>query len=389
MEETLNSPPNAADLEPIAGADPLIPEANDQPLVSIIIPTKDRRVLLTETIASLRNQTHRNWEAVVVDDGSEDDTWLALQEIAAGDSRIRPVRRTGPDCGAAVARNQGFATSQGAFVIFLDSDDLLAPTALAVRVQAAEKHPEADAVVFVGEYFRSTPGEYHDDCQLADRLGDGTDPLDSFLASRSPWVICSPLWRRPALARVGPWDIERSCLEDLEFHFRATILEIQFRRFSVVDHYIRIHRGSQVSRSKTRKITEVIQLMDEFARLLEARDKLTPRRRRMIAWFALLQTLDRGLASPRPRATDALLPWRAARDRRMVGATAYVIGSILALLQWAHIAGLLPRELARLILVLDLRNVSVFEAKLYQTIYDYIHYLTIHRRAWKQAQTTT
>ena len=389
MEETVNRLPNVVDLDAIANADPDGTECDGQPLVSIIIPAKNRRVLLAETIASLQNQTYQHWEAVVVDDGSEDESWAALQEIATRDSRIRPMRRVGSVGGASRARNQGFAASRGAFIIFLDSDDLLTPTALALRLDTVKVHPGADAVVFGGEYFRTAPGENREDCQLARRFGGGIDALDSFLTTRSPWWICSPLWRRTALIRVGPWDAERSYLDDVEFHTRATILGIRFQQFAIVDHYIRIHRGPQVSRSKITKVTQVLQLMDEFSELLEAHDKLTPRRKRMIAWFALSQTLDRGLASPRLRAADALLPWRAARDRRIVGATAYVIGSILALLQWAHIAGLLPRELARLILVLDLRNVSVFEAKLYQTIYDYIHYLIIHRRAWKQAQTTT
>ena len=354
MEEILNSPLDVANIEPICGADSVTNKADDQSLVSIIIPTKDRRVLLMETIASLQNQTYQHWEAIVVDDGSEDDTWLAVQEIAARDSRIRPMRRVGPIGGASRARNQGFAASRGAFIVFLDSDDLLAPTALALRLDAVKVHPGADAVVFEGEYFRTAPGESREDCQLARRFGGGIDALDSFLTTRSPWCICSPLWRRTALIRAGPWDAERSYLDDAEFHTRATILGIRFQQFAIVDHYIRIHRGPQVSRSKITKVTQVLQLMDEFSELLEAHDKLTPHRKRMIAWFALSQTLDRGLASPRLRAADALLPWRAARDRRIVGATAYVIGSILALLQWAHIAGLLPRELARLILVLVL-----------------------------------
>jgi len=88
-------------------------EPQPQPLVSIVIPTKNRCALLRETLASVQNQTYPNWEAIVVDDGSTDDTWPALMDLAARDPRIRPQRRTGPAGGAPLARNQGFAASRG------------------------------------------------------------------------------------------------------------------------------------------------------------------------------------------------------------------------------------------------------------------------------------
>src|SRR5579885_2097317 len=107
-----------------------------EPLVSVIIPVKNRAELITEALESLTKQTHRNWEAIVVDDHSTDGTFGKLETWARLDSRIKVYVRRGRRGGAPVCRNQGFAVAQGLYVIFLDSDDLLQPWCLQQRVQA-------------------------------------------------------------------------------------------------------------------------------------------------------------------------------------------------------------------------------------------------------------
>lgn len=81
---------------------------------SIIIPVKDRRELIEQTLASLQAQTLRDWEAVVVDDGSTDGTIEAIEARAADDARIRLIRREGQRRGAPVCRNLGARAARGA-----------------------------------------------------------------------------------------------------------------------------------------------------------------------------------------------------------------------------------------------------------------------------------
>lgn len=347
-----------------------VTETQHQPLVSIIIPTKDRCTLLLETLASVQSQTYRRWEAVVVDDLSHDDTWPVLESLAANDPRIRSLRRAGPLGGAAVARNQGFAASRGSFIIFLDSDDLLTPTALDVRLRLAAAHPDADAIVFRSEHFRDFPGQYTKECAYSIRLFDGVDPLDAFLASNSIWWTAGPLWRRESIELVGPWDNQFPPLDDNEYHTRALIVGTRFRVFAEVDLYVRLHQYPQISRSNNaNNISQRLVLVDHVIAQLRARDMLTRRRKRMVAWSTFLQTLGYALERPRPTIRKTLSLWRASRDRALVDAPAYLAGSLLALLQWLRFIGPLPRELARLILYVDLQGKKLFHPALFRTIY--------------------
>ncbi len=94
----------------------------NQPLVSVIIPTFNRVKLLPKAIASVVNQTYDNWELIIVDDRSTDDTKALVERFSLKDKRIRYIqndRRKGPSG----ARNCGILNSTGEYIAFLDSDD--------------------------------------------------------------------------------------------------------------------------------------------------------------------------------------------------------------------------------------------------------------------------
>ncbi|MFM7681211.1 MAG: glycosyltransferase family 2 protein, partial [Bacteroidota bacterium] len=88
---------------------------------SIIIPTYNRANLLPETIRSVQNQTFEDWECIVVDDGSTDNTNQVVEEIIKLDSRIKYVFQENAERSA--ARNNGIRNSYGEYICFLDSDD--------------------------------------------------------------------------------------------------------------------------------------------------------------------------------------------------------------------------------------------------------------------------
>jgi hypothetical protein len=114
----------------LAAIAPLVGE----PLVSVVLATRNRRQLLLKAVDSVRNQSYGNWQLIVVDDGSNDDSAGAVQAI--GDSRITVISQ--PNGGAASARNAGLAAATGEWVAFLDDDNVMAPhwlraIALAIR----------------------------------------------------------------------------------------------------------------------------------------------------------------------------------------------------------------------------------------------------------------
>ncbi len=108
---------------------------SDQPLVSIIIPTYNRAHLIGETLNSVLAQTYPNWECIVVDDGSTDDTKAIVTAYSKRDARFQYFSRpTNKPKGANACRNYGYEKSDGQFVQWFDSDDLMHPEKLTKKI---------------------------------------------------------------------------------------------------------------------------------------------------------------------------------------------------------------------------------------------------------------
>ena len=116
----------------------------NSPRVSIVMPTYNRLALLSRAIESICMQTYTDWELVVTDDASTDDTWRVLEEWAAKDSRIKPIRNATnqyPDISKIL--NDGLARAQGEYVARLDDDDWwIDPAKLVRQVAYLDAHPE-------------------------------------------------------------------------------------------------------------------------------------------------------------------------------------------------------------------------------------------------------
>ena len=99
--------------------------ATMRPLISVIVPCYGQAHLLPQAVASVQAQDVADWELLVVDDGSPDDTAAAASRLAGEDPRVRLIRK--PNGGLSSARNAGLDVAAGRFVQFLDADDLLLP----------------------------------------------------------------------------------------------------------------------------------------------------------------------------------------------------------------------------------------------------------------------
>jgi glycosyltransferase involved in cell wall biosynthesis len=165
------------------------------PLVSIIVPTYNRAALLRETITSVLAQTYPAIELIVVDDGSTDAT---PELLASYGDRIRVIRKQ--NGGGTAARNTGLAAARGAYVSFLDHDDLLLPEKIARQVALLERRPELGAV-HCRWYFIDREGARIDTIGMLP-AGDLLAPLTlgCFIWSGGPLI------RRSVLAEVGGFD---------------------------------------------------------------------------------------------------------------------------------------------------------------------------------------
>jgi len=109
------------------------PCSEPTPLVSIITPTYNSAIYVSATLASVGAQEFQDWEHIIVDDASSDETVSLLHELSAEDPRIKVIALE-QNSGAAVARNAAIDAARGRFIAFLDADDLWMPQKLAVQI---------------------------------------------------------------------------------------------------------------------------------------------------------------------------------------------------------------------------------------------------------------
>ncbi|TXK72831.1 glycosyltransferase family 2 protein [Mesonia sp. K4-1] len=124
-----------------------------QPLVSIIIPTYNRAHLIGETLDSIIAQNYQNWECIVVDDGSTDHTAQFMKTYCEKDPRIQYYHR--PEVhlpGGNGARNYGFKLSKGEYIQWFDSDDLMLPKKIDIKLKALQRN-KVDFVISRTKYF--------------------------------------------------------------------------------------------------------------------------------------------------------------------------------------------------------------------------------------------
>ncbi|MCC6448088.1 MAG: glycosyltransferase [Chitinophagaceae bacterium] len=185
-----------------------------QKLISIIIPAYNAGQFISETIKSVINQSYANWELIVIDDGSQDNTSDIVQENSKKDSRIRIVKQT--NSGVSSARNKGLENSTGDHVCFLDADDLLEAENLKTKLQALEKNGW-DAV--------------YSACELIDRdgrplnreLGGQLNPtLNDILELKGNYITAPSgfLYKRAIFKVTGGYDPELSNNADQELFTR-------------------------------------------------------------------------------------------------------------------------------------------------------------------------
>lgn len=117
-------------------------EDGQTPFFSVIICTFNRAHLLPRALDSLLAQTETSWEAIVVDDGSQDNTRAVVQPYIEQLPNVRYLYHR--NRGLPLSRNAGIAAAVGAYVTFLDSDDWYAPDHLASRRRLLAEHPEVD-----------------------------------------------------------------------------------------------------------------------------------------------------------------------------------------------------------------------------------------------------
>lgn len=231
-------------------------------LVSIIIPTYNREHLISETLESILAQTYQNWECLIIDDGSTDNTAQLLQKYQDLDSRFQYYKR--PDTkkkGPNSCRNFGFEKSNGEFINWFDSDDILFEDSIALRI--ANFNESIDGVVAKCEIFDSSNG-----LKIAENtiLSTGNMIKDYFLGNMT-FYVSGPIWRRSFLEKQQElFDEEIRYLDDWDFNLRMLYQNPNIKFLDIPVFRYRFHAYSlskQIDHSN----------MEEFKSECRARNK--------------------------------------------------------------------------------------------------------------------
>ncbi len=189
-----------------------------QPLVSIIIPTYDRAHLLGETLDSVLTQTYKNWECIVVDDGSTDPTDELMEFYCERDTRIQYYHRPkGRPKGANACRNYGFELSKGEYINWFDSDDLMDPQKLYLQVLTLQDSHFNFSISQTLKFETSKSNIIGLKCKDL----HSENIFFNYLIQHISWLTQAPIWKRSFLeSQDALFDEELQAAQEWEFFCR-------------------------------------------------------------------------------------------------------------------------------------------------------------------------
>ena len=220
------------------------------PIVSIIIPSFNRAELIADTLESVLKQSYTNWECIVIDDGSTDNTLNVIKKYTTEDNRFKLCQRDRGPKGAPTCRNIGIDKSIGEYIIFLDSDDLIASFCLRNRV-AMMCENKKDFIVFFKEPFINIVGDCRSPFKTRPENIHGSY-IDWFLIPKVPWAIHEVIWKRACIESLGGFHEGMQDWQDWELHVRALLKKAEHLVLEggKADCYVRQHRSDRISANK-------------------------------------------------------------------------------------------------------------------------------------------
>ncbi|MGO4821832.1 MULTISPECIES: glycosyltransferase family 2 protein [unclassified Flavobacterium] len=226
-------------------------DPNDE-LVSIIIPTYNRADLIGDTLDSIVDQTYSNWECIIIDDHSNDDSFSVISKYVELDSRFsyysRPIERPK---GANSCRNYGYKLSQGIYINWFDSDDLMCPTFLEKQLNSLSLG--ADVSVCKLEYFDAESGCW-------DKINNiySENLIQDYLIGKVQFYVSPPMWTKKFLAnQIELFDETIRNLDDWDFNLRMIYQKPKITYLDEVLIKYRVHSRSLSQQIKKLDIDEV------------------------------------------------------------------------------------------------------------------------------------
>lgn len=215
-------------------------------LISIIIPVFNREEIVKTTLDSILKQSYSNWECLIIDDGSNDNTEHTIANYSLKDKRIsfykRPEKLT---IGANSCRNYGFTLAKGKYVNWFDSDDIMEPNFLEDKIKSFT--PNIDAVIHKNKYANYDLTTFRESKFI---YNNGKSLFCNYAMETIELQTCCFLWRKDFLCDKTLFDDTMMRYQDNEFHIRMLALKPKVVILEKVLATIRGGNNTQISAKK-------------------------------------------------------------------------------------------------------------------------------------------
>lgn len=210
--------------------------------LSIVIPCWNGAQYLSDLLDSIIEQSYKDWQVIIVDDQSTDNSLSIMKKYHSIDSRIKFVVRDRMPKGAQTCRNIGFEMSrESEYIIFFDSDDIVAPYCFQQRVSFMDNNPELDfAVAPAISYNENNDAEIN--CLYGVKMFNESD-LETFFYGELPFVVWNNIYRTTSLFKYKmSWDENVLSKQDSLFNIVSLLKGMRYAYIenSLIDYYWRI-----------------------------------------------------------------------------------------------------------------------------------------------------
>jgi|GEM_PF-2134066 Glycosyltransferases involved in cell wall biogenesis len=200
-------------------------------MITIIIPLKNNRDHIIDTLTSVKSQTFQKWSCIIVDDGSTDGSFQLVKNFIVNDCRF--VLLVSDSNGANACRNIGLNYSSTDYVIFLDADDQLKQNCLEIRLNFLNNHKSYDFIISQTEIYcesvNQPEGYFRSNYREIDHL------ILAFVEHKIQWNTTGVTWRKKFLVKIKEWNEKYPRLQDVELNIRALLSYPKIGFLPIVD----------------------------------------------------------------------------------------------------------------------------------------------------------
>ncbi|MBW6442117.1 glycosyltransferase [Patescibacteria group bacterium] len=251
---------------------------NNNPLVSVIMPAYNSEKYISEAIESILNQSFKDFEFIIIDDGSTDKTWEIIQEYAEKDERVVAVKNE-KNLNNYACRNKGIKISKGKYIVWQDSDDISMSNRLEKQVDFMENNLE---VGICGSFMQIFTDEK--DLNIRKYSTEDKD-LRKDIFKYSPIAQPTAIIRKECYEKVGYYDDSYDATQDLDMTFR---IGNEFKLANIPEVLIRyrVHPNSVTYKKVKKQIINALRIRRKYSEGYAYNLDFTGRVVMIFTWFS-------------------------------------------------------------------------------------------------------